>query len=168
MPRTIFLVGFMGAGKTTFGKKLAKKLQLEFVDLDEAVCAAYGYPSVTALVDERGIDFFREAESKILREIDLADKVISTGGGTPCYYDSMTWMKSKGTVIYLELDEKTLYNRLRQSDMNERPLLKGLDDAGLQQFIHDKLAERLPYYTQAHISFNPLKGKVEELVGTLQ
>lgn len=167
MPRTIFLVGFMGAGKTTFGKKLAKKLQLEFVDLDDAVCAAYGYPSVTALVGEKGIDFFREAESKTLREIDLADKVISTGGGTPCYYDSMAWMKEHGTVIYLELDKKTLYNRLRQSDMNERPLLKGLDDEGLQQFIHDKLQERLPYYTQAHIHFNPIKGKVEDLVKEL-
>lgn len=167
MPRTIFLVGFMGAGKTTFGKKLAKKLQLEFIDLDDAVCAAYIYPSVTALVGEKGIDFFREVESKTLREINLTDKVVSTGGGTPCYYDSMAWMKEHGTVIYLELDEKTLYNRLRQSDMDERPLLKGLDDEGLQQFIHDKLTERLPFYTQAHISFNPLKGKVEELVSGL-
>ena len=167
MPRTIFLVGFMGAGKTTFGKKLAKKLQLEFIDLDEAVCAAYGYPSVTALVGEKGIDFFREAESKTLREINSADKVISTGGGTPCYYDSMAWMKEHGTVIYLDLDEKTLYNRLRQSDMDERPLLKGLDNEGLQQFIRDKLVERLPFYTQAHISFNPLKGKVEGLVERL-
>lgn len=167
MPRTIFLIGFMGAGKTTFGKRLANKLSLQFLDLDEAVCAAYGYPSVTALVDEKGIDFFREAERKTLRELDLQDKVISTGGGTPCYYDSMAWMKEHGTVIYLDMDEKTLYNRLKQSDMNERPLLKGLDDEGLQAFIHDKLQERLPFYTQAHISFNPIREKAEELLGML-
>lgn len=167
MPRTIFLVGFMGAGKTTFGKKLAKELQLQFIDLDEAVCAAYGYPSVTAMVGEKGIDFFREAESKMLREQDSNLKVISTGGGTPCYYDSMAWMKERGTVIYLDLDEKTLYNRLRQSEMNERPLLQGLDDEGLKQFIHTKLQERLPFYTQAHIHFNPIRDKVEDLVGRL-
>lgn len=167
MPRTIFLIGFMGAGKTTFGKKLANKLSFHFIDLDEAVCAAYGYPSVTTLVGEKGIDFFREAESKTLRKVDLQDKVISTGGGTPCYYDSIAWMKEHGTVIYLDMDEKTLFNRLRQSNMNERPLLKDLNDEGLQQFIHDKLQERLPFYTQAHISFNVLKGKVEELVAQL-
>lgn len=167
MPRTIFLIGFMGAGKTTFGKKLANKLSLQFIDLDEAVCTANNYASVTALVEEKGIDFFREAESKTLRSLDLADKVISTGGGTPCYYNSMAWMKEHGTVIYLEMDEKTLFNRLKQSDMNERPLLKGLDDEGLKQFINSKLTERLSFYTQAHIIFNPLKGKVKELVAAL-
>ncbi len=167
MPRTIFLVGFMGAGKTTFGKKLANKLSLQFIDLDEAVCVAYNYASVTAFVEAKGIDFFREAESKTLRNLNIADNVISTGGGTPCYHDSLAWMKEHGTVVYLEMNEKTLFNRLKQSDMNERPLLKGLDDGGLQQFIHDKLTERLPFYSQAHISFNPLKGKVEELVAAL-
>ena len=167
MARTVFLVGFMGAGKTTFGKKLANKLSLQFIDLDEAVCEVCSYPSVTKLIEAKGFNFFREVESATLRELNLSNKIVSTGGGTPCYFDTMHWMLQHGQVVYLQVDNKTLFNRLKQSDRNERPLLRGLDDASLQVFIDDKLSERLPFYEQAHIKFNPLKEKVEDLAAQL-
>lgn len=175
-PSTIFLVGFMGAGKTTFGKKLANKLGLQFIDLDEAVVEyemrntkheVNSLTSVKELIELRGIGYFRKAEADTLRHIDLSNKLISTGGGVPCYYNNMQWMKEHGTVVFLNVDEGVLYSRLKITDLNERPLLKGLDDEGLKKFIHDKLQERLPVYNQSHIQFNPVTDKIEVLVGML-
>ncbi len=163
MQRTVFLIGFMGSGKTTFGKKLAAKLGLAFNDLDEVISANNGIPRVQTLIEEKGFNFFREVESSTLKSMDLAGQLVSTGGGTPCYFDNMAWMKNNGVVVYIELDEKSLFNRLKQTELNERPLLKGLDDEGLHKFIREKLQERRPFYEQAHIIFNPLKQKIEEL-----
>lgn len=172
----------MGSGKTTLGKKLAAKLRLLFVDLDEEIVSHYKSEirdpkseirnskfemSVSSLVEEKGMDYFRKLESETLKSIDVTGKLISTGGGTPCFFDNMEWMKANGTVVYLELDEKTIFNRLRQTNLNERPLLKGLDEAGLKKFIHQTLTERLPFYKQAHIVFNPLQHNADWLVKQL-
>lgn len=175
MPSTVFLIGFMGSGKTTLGKKLAAKLQLQFIDLDEEIVTREKSDirnqtseiSVGTLVEEYGITYFREIESETLKSIDVTGKLISTGGGTPCFFNNMDWMKSKGTVVYIELDEKTIFNRLMQTNLNERPLLKGLDEQALKDFIHRTLAERLPFYGQAHISFNPLKQSADDLAAQL-
>jgi shikimate kinase len=170
-PDTVFLIGFMGSGKTTLGKKLAAKLGLQFVDLDEAIVSREKSEirnqtleiSVVTLVEEYGITYFRERESETLKSLDVAGKLISTGGGTPCFFDNLSWMKAHGAVVYIELDEKTLFNRLQQTNLNERPLLKGLDEDGLKDLIHQTLAERMPFYRQADIFFNPLKQSLEEL-----
>ena len=175
-PSTVFLIGFMGAGKTTFGKKLAAKLGLQFVDLDEEIVkleerrpetGVNSPASVKDLIELRGIDYFRKAEADTLRQLDLDKKLISTGGGAPCYYNNMQWMKEHGTVVFLNVDEGVIYSRLKATNLDERPLLKGLDDEGLKTFIHEKLQERLPVYQQAHIQFNPVKQKPEELVNVL-
>jgi shikimate kinase len=175
-PSAVFLIGFMGAGKTTFGKKLAAKLGLQFVDLDEAVVEyemrntkyeVNSPASVKDLIELKGIDYFRKAEADVLRQLDLDKKLISTGGGAPCYYNNMQWMKEHGTVVFLNVDEGVIYSRLKATNLDERPLLKGLDDEGLKTFIHEKLQERLPVYQQAHIQFNPVKQKTEELVSLL-
>ncbi|MDB5282440.1 MAG: shikimate kinase [Bacteroidota bacterium] len=164
--RTIFLIGFMGSGKSTFGKKLANKLQLGFIDLDEVI--AYKFQlSIKAIIEQHGIDFFREAERDTLKGLDTENAVISTGGGTPCFFDNMEWIKSRGVVVFLNLDEGIIFSRLKTTNLQDRPLLKDLDDDGLKQFIKDKLAERLPFYTRAHISFDPVHGKMEELVERL-
>lgn len=164
---TIFLIGFMGSGKTTLGKKLAAKLGYRFVDLDAVVVAENQSTGVAQLIDVKGIDYFRRAENEVLKKLDLQNAVVSTGGGTPCYFDSLEWMKAHGTVVYLDVDEKSLFNRLQTTNLHERPLLRNLDEVGLKTFIHEKLQERLPYYRQAHISFNPVNQKLEELVGLL-
>ncbi len=172
---TVFLVGFMGSGKTTFGKKLANKLNLQFVDLDAAVLEKYNadnvaYPTETlnALINEKGFPFFRALESETLRLLNTDNKLISTGGGTPVYFDNMEWMKRRGNVVFLNVDEGVLFGRLKTTNLQERPLLKDLDDDALKLFIHEKLQERMPVYTQAQIHFNPVKQKMEELLLALK
>jgi shikimate kinase len=164
---TIFLIGFMGSGKTTVGKKLAAKLAYDFIDLDAAIEKEEGM-YIRDIIAERGEPYFREAESKVLKQLDLSDKVISTGGGTPCFFDSMEWMRAQGTVVYIELDEAALYSRLKTTNLEHRPLLKGLDDEGLKAFIHDKLTEREPFYTQAHLRYNPIRESIETLITALK
>lgn len=163
----------MAAGKSTFGKKLAKALGVSFVDLDERVrlqCILfYGLKDVSlaAVIDEIGMEKFREKERDVLREMNVEDTLVSTGGGTPCHFDNLDWMKINGVVVFLNTSPEIILGRLRQSDLNARPLLKGLDDEGLRQFIHDKLEERMPYYIQAHIHFVPHQDKQEKLVSDL-
>jgi shikimate kinase len=173
-PSTIFLVGFMGAGKTTFGKKLANKLGLQFVDLDEAILQNLKgrtpdteISSIKEIIEQYSLEHFRALEAETLRLLDAEGKLVSTGGGAPCYFDNMEYMKRRGVVVFLNVDEGVLYSRLKATDLNERPLLKGLDDEGLKQFIHEKLSERLPVYNQAHFQFNPVSQKTEELISIL-
>ena len=165
--KTVFLIGFMGSGKTTFGKKLANKLELRFIDLDEAI--AYKYQlSIKTLIEQHGIDFFRETERDTLKLLDIENAVIATGGGTPCYFDNLEWMKRRGVVVYLNVSEGIIFSRLKNTELEERPLLKDLDDEGLKDFISKKLTERLPFYNQAHISFDPVHEKMESLIELLE
>jgi shikimate kinase len=159
----IYLIGFMGSGKSSFGKKLAARLKLKFVDLDELVAKSNATSDVQQLIEEKGMDFFRRSESEVLKSLKPEDSVISTGGGTPCFYDNMDWMKRSGVVVFLNVDELHIFSRLSSTDFEKRPLLKGLDKDGLKNFIHLKLVERLPFYNQAHIIFDPVNEKVETL-----
>jgi len=161
---TVFLIGFMGSGKTTFGKKLAAKLKLQFVDLDEQICIANKVESINSLIEAKGFDYFRQTENETLKSLPLENSLVSTGGGTPCYFDNIVWMKQNGTVVFLQVDEGVLLSRLKNTDLEERPLLKGLDEEKLKNFISEKLKERLPFYEQAHFVFNPVTEKMEVLV----
>ena len=163
MSNTIFLIGFMGSGKTTVGKKLSAKLGLQLVDLDAAIEQREG-AYIRDIIADRGEPHFRAVEAETLRQLDFSSKVISTGGGTPCFFDSMAWMKANGVVVYIEMDEAALFSRLKTTNLANRPLLMGLDDDGLKAFIHTKLAERLPIYTQADVRFNPIRESLDELI----
>ncbi len=156
----------MGSGKTTIGRKLAARLGCEFVDLDAAVEHAEGM-YIRDMIAEKGEPYFRDAESATLRQLDLSDRVIATGGGTPCFFDNMAWMKAKGKVVYIELDAAAIFSRLKTTNLSHRPLLKGLDDAGLRQFIDTKLQERLPFYEQADLRFNPIRESIDDLTGQI-
>ncbi len=164
----VFLIGFMGSGKTTLGKKLAHKLNVPFIDIDEQVVSQHQVASISELIAANGIDFFRQAESEVLKSLVMEAAVVSTGGGTPCYFDNLEWMKGRGEVVFLKVDEGVIFSRLKTTNLAERPLLKDLDEEGLKSFIHEKLEERLPYYNQAHIIFEPVKEKIEELVLKIQ
>ena len=167
MPLT-FLIGFMGSGKTTFGKKLAAKLKTEFIDLDEVVVNNYHVTGINELIETKGMDFFRQAESEVLKGLTITNAVVSTGGGTPCYFDNLSWMKNRGVVVFLQLDEGIIFSRLKTTNLEERPLLKDLDDEGLKAFIHEKLEERMPFYNQADITFNPVRQSLNELLTLLK
>lgn len=154
----------MGSGKTTFGKKLAAKLKMEFVDLDAEVIAREKAESINQIIEQNAFPYFRAVESETMRLLDTKNKVISTGGGTPCHFDNLEWMKRRGKVVFLNVDEGVLFSRLKNTELEERPLLKDLDEEGLKNFIHEKLEERLPIYRQADILFNPVDQKIEELL----
>ena len=127
----IFLTGYMGAGKTTLGKALARELHGE-------------------LFSERGEASFRELEKNMLHEVgEFEDVVISTGGGAPCFFDNMAYMNRVGTTVFLDVDPKVLFSRLRVAKQ-QRPILQGKKDDELLDFIVQALEKRAPFYRQAN------------------
>lgn len=144
----IFLVGFMGSGKTTIGKKLANYLKYEFVDLDKLIELKVAM-SIVDYFEIHGEQAFRELENEVLQKAYLSENVIvATGGGAPCYGDNMAWMNANGQVVYLSLPAKALAVRLENSKA-DRPLIRNLKGDELVEFISNKLAEREVFYNQA-------------------
>jgi shikimate kinase len=149
----IFIVGYMGSGKTTIGKRLAESLSLSFVDLDAYIENKYR-KTVPALFAEKGEDGFRKIESQSLREVaEFEDVVISTGGGTPCFFDNMEVMNRAGVTIYLKVDPEHLAFHLLASK-TVRPLIAGKPEEELVPFITEHLARRECYYRKAQIVYH--------------
>lgn len=163
MERPVFLVGFMGSGKTTWGKKIAAGLNLPFVDLDHEIVAHIGM-SIPEYFSIHGEDNFRQLENSFLKKQADRKAIISTGGGTPCYFDNMEWINKHGMSIYLYHTPKSLWSRLGQSDVNKRPVLKDLSGDELLSFIETKLAERSSFYEQADFKVEQMHTSVEEVV----
>ena len=146
----IFLIGFMGSGKTTAGRRLASSLEWDFVDLDELIEKDKGMP-VAELFESFGEDWFRIVESETLRRTgELSNTVISTGGGTPCFFENMNFMIRNGITVYLRMTPENLARRLSRESSGS-PLLKGIAKKDLPQFIADKLSEREHWYSMAEI-----------------
>jgi|SRR5690606_20193017 len=147
----IFLIGFMGCGKTTMGKKIAKKGVIPFVDLDQKIVEQAGM-SVSDYFALNGEDAFRELETHMLRAIPTTEAtIISTGGGTPCFNDNIEWMNENGTTVYLKLPPRALLKRLSGKEGTSRPLLKGKSEDEILDFITIKLNEREKFYEQAKL-----------------
>ncbi|EOR95456.1 Shikimate kinase I AroE I [Arcticibacter svalbardensis MN12-7] len=146
----IFLVGFMGSGKTTLGKRLAAKLDWNFIDLDISIEAHTGQ-TIPDYFKTHGETLFREMERVVLQTGHYPDNtIIATGGGAPCYFDNMDWMKTQGIVVYISLSPADLAARLDRSE-EDRPVLQGYKGDALIGFIAGKLSEREPHYLQANI-----------------
>lgn len=137
----------MGSGKTSLGKKIAKRFEMNFVDLDALIEEQEG-KNINEIFAEQGEDYFRELEAKVLRETDFSNTLVATGGGTPCFNDNINFMKEIGAVAYLLVPLEILIGRLRQNK-DERPLLKNLKGEELDQFIINKYNERKVFYEQA-------------------
>lgn len=149
MDQTIFLIGFMGSGKTSVGKKLANKLEREFCDLDRFIEEKEG-KSISEIFREIGESGFRELESMYLRELaNRQNAVIALGGGTPCFSDNIEFIKSNGISIYLKLDESILVGRLR-TNKTKRPLIAKKSDQEISDFVRETLEKREPFYNQAN------------------
>lgn len=167
----IFLVGYMGAGKTTLGKALSKELGLPFIDLDWYIEERF-HKTIQALFSERGEEKFRELEKQMLREVgEFENVVISTGGGTPCFFDNMDFMNEKGITVFLNVRPETLFRRLRVAKM-QRPLLRGKSDGEIMAFIVDTLEQRRLCYSKAIYTFNANKledyGQIKRAVDCLR
>jgi shikimate kinase len=153
MKHTIFLVGFMGAGKTTVGRKLAEELSCAFYDLDELI-EKKSKQSISHIFDEQGEERFRTMESETLKSINIKKhQVIATGGGTAMFEDNMQWMNDNGFTVYLMLHPGILFHRLAK-EKKHRPLIANLDDVDLFEFIVEKLKKRLLFYNQAKLILN--------------
>ena len=149
----IFLIGYMGAGKTTLGKAFARAMGLTFVDLDWYIEERY-HKTVSQIFTERGEEGFRELEKRMLHEAsDFENVVISVGGGTPCFFDNMEYMNQVGETVFLDVDNQVLFRRLKVAKQ-QRPLLANKTDEELMAFIQEALEKRLPHYTKAKHVFN--------------
>lgn len=149
----IFLIGFMGCGKSTLGKKLSAKLNVKLIDLDHQIETLTG-GSVGDYFSTHGEDAFRKLESETLQTHPYPENcVIATGGGTPCFFDNMEWMNNNGITIYIEMTPLNLAKRLEKG-MAKRPLLKDLTLEGVVGFIENKLAERDAFYQMAKLKLN--------------
>lgn len=156
----LFLIGYMGTGKTTLGKAFAKELDLSFVDLDWYIEGRY-HKSVSQIFTDRGEEGFRQLERNMLMEVsEFEDVVISTGGGTPCFFDNMKIMNERGTTVYLKTDTKILFNRLSIAK-RQRPILAGKSNDELLAFITESVERREPFYTQAKFVFD--SGRLESI-----
>ncbi|MDP4240683.1 MAG: shikimate kinase [Bacteroidota bacterium] len=157
----IFLIGYMGSGKTTVGQLLATKLGYSFIDMDTHIESKL-FKSVSQIFAELGEQQFRLLEHQCLHEIaEFNNAVISTGGGVPCFFDNMKYMNEHGITIYLKLTAEELTERLEGFQANKRPLLAGKKGKELYQFIAEGLAKREPFYSQATYY---VSGEIESMV----
>jgi shikimate kinase len=162
----IFLVGFMGCGKTTLGKKLANRLGYEFIDLDHVLEAKEGM-TIAEYFSQYGEAKFREEESILLKQMEYPENaIISTGGGLPCFFDNMEWMNSHGRTFYVKLSPRALAERLDKGKTT-RPVLQGKTGDELIAFIEEKLSEREPFYSKATFIVNGIdltSEKAEQII----
>ncbi|HRI41336.1 MAG TPA: shikimate kinase [Bacteroidia bacterium] len=162
----IYLLGYMGAGKSHLGKILAERLGYSFVDTDAMVEATTG-KSIRQLFEEQGEGAFRIAEQKALHATgQQPDLVVATGGGLPTFADNLTWMNSNGMTVYLQVSPGTLFHRLVR-EREHRPLLAGIGEIDLMETIHRHLIERSPYYQQARLVIDPEQVSAGELVAMI-
>lgn len=149
----IFLIGFMGSGKTYTGKRLAAALGCDFYDLDALIEEKEGC-KIASIFEEKGETWFRKLEQKTLHETAKWERaVISCGGGTPCFFDNMAWMNAQGITIWLDTPVDTILYRLQRKP-HKRPLLTGLEtDEQWLAFIERKFEERRPFYSRAQIVY---------------
>ena len=164
--KRIFLIGYMGAGKTTVGKVLSRQLELSFIDLDHYIEGRY-HKTVGQLFAEKGEDAFRDIERRMLREVAaFEDVLVSTGGGAPCFFDNMKKMMDAGVTVYLKMTPMALASRLKGA-RKSRPLLKDKTQEELVEFIEKTLEGREPYYELARIVVSALSIDVDGLVNRI-
>ncbi len=151
--KRIVLIGYMGSGKTTVGKALAKEVGLPFYDLDWYIESRMR-KKVSQIFAERGEEGFRQIERNMLHEVaEFEDVVISCGGGTPCFFDNMEYLNQQGQVVYLRCEPEVLRQHLLMGK-GDRPLLKGKSADELVSFISEQVAYREQFYTKARYTLD--------------
>ncbi len=157
----------MACGKTSVGKVLADKLGKSFYDLDQLIEEKVG-KTIAQIFEEEGETYFRQLESECLKASkQFSGSIIATGGGAPCFFDNMQWIKENGIAIFLQNSPAILTKRLMR-EKAKRPLVSRFEEeTALQQFIQQKLIERLPFYQQAQITIQGDGKDIEEMVGMI-
>lgn len=151
--KRIILIGYMGAGKTTVGKALAKELGLQFYDLDWYIETRM-HKTVAEIFRESGEEGFRQIEHNMLHEVaEFENVIISCGGGTPCFFDNIDYINQQGEVVYLKATPEVLYRHLLMGKV-ERPLIKNKTPEELIAYITEQVAKREEFYNKARYTLD--------------
>jgi len=167
MYQRIYLVGYMGVGKSTIARKLSAQLNWDVLDLDHVFETRYkiSIPDFFKRYDEA---LFRKLERSLLQETESFERtIISTGGGTPCYYDNMDWMNSNGLTVYLSMSAAGLTNRLIHAK-KKRPVIIGKTEQNLRAFVKKHLQQRAIFYSQSAIHFEAESADIPALAALLK
>lgn len=153
--KNIFLIGMPSSGKSTLGRQLAKRLDYQFVDMDEVI-ANQELSTIAEIFKYKGEDYFRQVESKVLKDIKPNQKlIIATGGGVPCFFDNIDFIKANGTSIFLNVQPEDLLKRIQKSEGNNRPLIdKKKNNELLLNELKERYKNRIPFYEQADIQID--------------
>jgi shikimate kinase len=149
----LFLVGYAGSGKSSLGKRLARRLGVRFVDTDREVEMQVG-ATIADIFHYEGEEYFRMAERKAVETLanEAVDMVIATGGGLPTWRDNMEWLVRSGMTVYLRRSPEQILSRLTEHGRNKRPMFRGKSDEELLMFMHEQMAVREKFYAKAHIT----------------
>jgi shikimate kinase len=160
----IFLIGFMGCGKSHWGKILSEKLHVPFFDLDEKIAEQHGR-SIPEIFEKEGEEYFRLLEKDVLHLLSESHDsfVMATGGGTPCFFNNIDYLKRQGTVVWINCSTDCLYNRLIK-EKDKRPLIKKIPDEELKSYIIRKYSSRKIFYQQATVILPEEVITIENLV----
>ncbi len=158
----IYLIGYMGCGKSTLGRTLATSLNLTFIDLDTFLEAKY-FRTIPQIFAEEGEAEFRKKEKNVLLEVsEFDDVIVATGGGAPCFFDNLEVMNNTGFCIFLDVETDSLVNRLIHAK-TERPIIKGKSPDELHHFIEEMMLKRRPYYEKARYQLKGSEIKPEQV-----
>jgi len=164
--KPIFLWGYMASGKSRLGKRLAQKLDFKFIDLDHFIEQKMNLV-IPEIFNQFGESYFRELENEALTELlSLTNTIISCGGGTPCFHDNKSMMLNSGLVIYLDIEEDVLIDRLWRNRF-DRPIVATVESPEkLREKVRAHLGERMSYYSQAHLIYDNTipKSQLRELL----
>lgn len=164
----VFVIGFMGCGKSFWARRWGQAYRMPVHDMDEIIEKEEG-ATCMEIFENRGEQYFREKETRLLRQLGTmaGDRIISCGGGTPVYKDNMQWMNEHGLTVFLSATPEQLLQNLLQDKAIHRPLIKNVQPNELLFHIHKKLNERLPVYRQAKLIFNAPEITVEDFENCL-
>jgi shikimate kinase len=163
----LFLIGYMGSGKTTTGKKLASKLNFEFIDLDTFIETEYK-KTIPDIFKQEGEEAFRSKENNALKKLLAKNNiVIACGGGTPCYYNNMELINNNGISVYLKLSIDSIVSRLLNAK-DKRPLIDGKSENELKSFVMRQLEKRERVYNKAKYTVKAKDLDIEELTKFLK
>ncbi len=162
----IFLIGFMGSGKSFVGKRLAERMNYHFIDMDDYILEKENFATIPQLFQVHGEAYFRTKEKEYLKDFfPLENTIIATGGGTPCFFDNMEQICQHGMSIYLYVHPDFLTQRL-ENESEQRPLLEGKKGETLRQFLIEKTGERSAFYDKAEVIFE-VKADGEAIVNEI-